>query len=82
MITQSCFIRKNTPELRQKLEGLGYKPYFVDINAEDDNDGIIVNRNEGFFSDCWNSTWEMFPAFDTIDCGTDEQLFLDLVTPR
>ena len=25
MFTTRCFIRKNTPELRQKLEGLGYK---------------------------------------------------------
>ena len=24
MFTQSCFIRKNTPELRKKLEDLGY----------------------------------------------------------
>lgn len=24
MFTQSCFIRKNTPELRKKLEELGY----------------------------------------------------------
>ena len=23
---QPCFIRKNTPELRKKLEDLGYKP--------------------------------------------------------
>lgn len=25
MFTQSCFIRKNTPGLRKKLEDLGYK---------------------------------------------------------
>ena len=34
MFIQPCFIRKNTPELRKKLEELGYKPTYPKTYVE------------------------------------------------
>lgn len=34
MFTQSCFIRKNSPEIREKLQKLGYYVYDSDMNKD------------------------------------------------
>ena len=34
MFTQPCFIRKNTPELRKKLDELGYIPLTMNLLLE------------------------------------------------
>ena len=74
MFTQPCFIRKNTPELREKLEELGYKN--VDVFKNSSN--II----------CASGYWQSYPdenlllETDLIDCGTNEQLFLALAALR
>lgn len=77
---QPCFIRKNTPELRKKLEELGYKySTFDDFKL----DGIITfpSRNE-------YSVWANY-HFDGkhtlksyIDCSDNEELFLALAALR
>lgn len=50
--TKACFIRKNTPELRNKLKELGYEPSegafnrcsaCVEIMANDDNGVSMMN---------------------------------------
>lgn len=73
--TTSCFIRKNTPELRKKLEELGYKKYGNPFQITDDSklittlDGEYVPYN--------------VPLDDSfIDCGTNEELFLAIAALR
>lgn len=67
--TTAAFIRRNTPELRKKLEELGYKNYGNPFQITDDSklittiDGEYVPYN--------------VPLDDSfIDCGTNEELFL------
>lgn len=75
--TQPCFIRKNTPELRKKLEELGYKYSTV---------GGIKSNNIVVSLGC---IFDIYPV-DTIkrgfnnciDCGTNEELFLALAALR
>ena len=89
-----AFIRKNTPELREKLEDLGYTngawesprfhyPYL----------SVWPNRKFGLFKcDGFYMTeddyrldgkvWEYKPKEDVIDCGTNEELFLALAALR
>ena len=81
---QPCFIRKNTPELRKKLEELGY----ISTNAwYDENFAICTiyrdNRGE-YFTFKIDDDFERIiaPSYPYIDCGTNEELFLALTTLR
>lgn len=77
MFTTSCFIRKNTPELRKKLEELGYK-YSTTGGIKSNN--IVV---------LYGCIFDIYPI-DTIkrgfnncvDCGTNEELFIALAALR
>lgn len=69
VFTTAAFIRRNTPELRKKLEELGYKNYGNPFQITDDSklittiDGEYVPYN--------------VPLDDSfIDCRTNEELFL------
>ena len=84
MFTQPCFIRKNTPELRKKLEELGYEPNAYESFWEDDNRYIITTINSqgyGYYTLCIKNCCllenELF-----IDCGINEELFLALAALR
>ncbi len=73
--TTAAFIRRNTPELRKKLEELGYKNYGNPFQITDESklittiDGEYVPYN--------------MPLDDSfIDCGTNEELFLAIVALR
>lgn len=73
--TTAAFIRRNTPELRKKLEELGYKKYGNPFQITDDSklittiDGEYVPYN--------------VPLDDSfIDCGTNEDLFLAIAALR
>ena len=73
--TQPCFIRKNTPELKKKLEELGHNqhPSYV-------NNGQYLYLNRGFYHTNvvgYNEEIERM-----IDCGTNEELFLALAALR
>lgn len=94
MFTTPCFIRKNTPELRKKLEEFGYTngawasphfeyPYLM----------CFPNRKFGLFKgggfyiteddyryDGKHRTYN--PPKEYIDCGTNEELFLALAALR
>lgn len=75
MFTQKCFIRKNTPELREKLKNLGIRH-----NCFDDNEGEWLASNYGMFI-------SVFPGFENlhdedIDCGENEELFLAIAAIR
>lgn len=81
-----CFIRKNTLELRKKLEELGYN-HPIDV-IEDERFCIAtspVNCNyhiiiKGAFDDTNpHYTWN---CAGRIDCGTNEELFLGIAALR
>ena len=73
MFTQPCFIRKNTPELRKKLEELGYISHIFNNN---DTNNIYVDKLGTYISvDIENQPYY-------IDCGINEELFLALSALR
>lgn len=80
--TQPCFIRKNTPELRKKLEELGYNPNSYECFWDDDNRYLITYISptgfDGFglcITDCC-----ILDNKSYIDCGTNEELFIALAS--
>ena len=77
MFTKSCFIRKNTPELRNKLEELGYKYGGSDTKSWGSS---ALYCFDGKY-------YEVYPAkpsryHQIEDCGTNEELFLALAALR
>lgn len=92
--TTSCFIRKNTPELRKKLEELGYTngawesphfeyPYLMCFP----NRKFGLFKGEGFYmtEDDYridDKVWTYNPPKEYIDCETNEELFLALAALR
>ena len=85
MFTQKCFIRKNTPELVTNLNKFGYRISFSAKNGMGDN---LYTEN--------NTLYAIFnkPISDlsctilsrlenkSIDCGTNEELFLAIAALR
>lgn len=74
MFTQPCFFRKNTPELRKKLEELGYYRH----PSYGDNEYLYLNR--GFYHTSVVGYSEEIERM--IDCGVNEELFLALAALR
>ena len=81
MFTQPCFIRKNTPELRKKLEELGYTntpsgrgEWFIPI---EELEYLVTYPISGCYQGC-NGYWYE----DDFDCGTNEELFLAIAALR
>lgn len=79
---QPCFIKKNTPELRNKLEELGYNRYprwMADWSDDDSRYTYLV-------ADVLYYTYPKEPTKpkngEYIDCGTNEELFLALAALR
>ena len=81
--TTPCFIRKNTPELRKKREELGYKlnngkwmgKYLAAFQIKETKEWRYVASPE----------WDLqnIPDIDaSIDCGTNEELFLAIASLR
>lgn len=74
--TQPCFIRKNTPELRKKLEEFGY------IMGE----SLNTNKSKGLICTKYGKVFNIICNADIskydIDCGTNEELFLALAALR
>ena len=80
MFTQSCIIKKNTPNLRKKLEELGYVytpngagEWFIPIE-ELSYLGVNLYSNENYMgvNGIWSKHW--------IDCGDNEELFLTIAS--
>lgn len=94
MFTQPCFIRKNTPELRKKLEELGYtngaweSPHFEYPYLECfPNRKFGLFKGEGFYmtEDDYRldgKVWTYNPKEDVIDCDDNEELFLAVAALR
>ena len=85
---QPCFIIKNTPELRKKLEELGviYDGYYGQ-----NNDFIVVDY--GPYNNKYDTvntlpsnvsyhTYDGYKTFDYMDCGDNEKLFFALAALR
>lgn len=94
MFITPCFIRKNTSELRKKLEKLGYTngawesphfeyPYLMCFPNR--KSGLF--KGEGFYMTeddyrCDGERWTYNPPKEYIDCGDNEDLFLALAALR
>ncbi len=88
--TTPCFIRKNTPELRKKLEELGYvknSPIWTDncsiilayqypVKGFDTPNYVIANSFDIPFDK------HSLLCGEFIDCGTNEELFLAIASLR
>ena len=85
MFTKPCFIRKNTPELRKKLEELGYIPPFkiwydenfaiCTIHRDNGGEYVVFKIDDDFERN-------IAPSYPYIDCGTNEDLFLAIAALR
>ena len=81
MFTTSCFIRKNTPELREKLEKLGYSPtlnghgeWFIPMDELPYLETFPMSKSYMGRAGFWSTS--------VIDCGTNEAMFLALAALR
>ena len=85
---QPCFIRKNTAELKKKLEELGYKPFGSVKYEWDTGWGLSTDNRLGEFESFDNNGLENIikcesPDYeDSIDCGTNEELFIAIASLR
>ena len=80
---QPCFIRKNTSELRKKLEELGYFPPSKIWYDENFAICTIYRDNVGeYFTFKIDDDFERIiaPSYPYIDCGTNEELFIALAS--
>ena len=79
---QPCFIRKNTPELRKKLDELGYNRYPLWMADWSDDDSRYIY----LVTDVLYYTYPKEPtkpkSGEHINCGTNEELFLALAALR
>lgn len=77
--TTPCFIRKSTYKLMDKLNGLGYRLFGCELNE----DLCIFTEPEcGLYSVEFFSNITHPDEADSIDCGTNEELFLALAALR
>ena len=87
---QPCFIRKNSPELRKKLEELGYKPSYPIFQYPEVFKHIAAcnffgSKYYGVSDDEVSHHGEIKDAIKNrgmIDCGTNENLFLAIAALR
>lgn len=93
MFIQPCFIRRNTPELRKKLEEIGLQLINVDNTTLDchnyDGKGHHRSIEEGraiitYYSSHYGIVYDVDSVTNRgrIDCGINEQLFLALAALR
>ena len=77
MFTTPCFIRKCTPELKSKLEDIGY--YRRPIKEKYDKHKFLLVCRDG----CYNSSTDNETGIENyIDCGENEELFLAIAALR
>lgn len=91
--TTPCFIRKNTPELRKKLEELGYEILnsgntTLDAHNYDGNGSHKSIEERRAIITSYGNLYGVIYDIDTvtkkgrIDCGTNEELFLGIAALR
>lgn len=77
--TTPCFIRKNTPELRKKLDELGYRLFGAELNEDL---CIFTEPEYGLYSVEFFSNIPHPDETDSVDCGPNEELFLAITALR
>ena len=83
MFTASCFIKKNTPELINKLIDLGYvKALFDEEYTKSDAYGLIVDQGDIAPLEHAMQEMELMFTYNFVDCGENEDLFLALAALR
>ena len=83
MFTASCFIRKNTPELINKLIDLGYvKALFDEEYTKSEAYGLIVDQGDIAPLEHGIQEMELMFTYNFVDCGDNEELFLALAALR
>ena len=83
MFTQSCFIRKNTSELRNKLEEFGYTTSTICKGGNIATSSILGKYS--IISDWQLNSTNPHITWNNghrIDCGTNEELFLAIAALR
>lgn len=79
--TTAAFIRRNTPELRKKLEELGYSHGKPECYTDDDDNkyDFIICYNEKFYLLSQNNhvirNGHPLKKYGSINCETNEELF-------
>lgn len=79
MFTTKCFIRKNTSELRKKLEEFGYKNRHLSMSTNVENYPLLLVYHDGYYQGVFGD--ECGLDF-YIDCGDNEELFLAITALR
>ena len=83
MFTTPCFIRKNTPELINKLIDLGYvKALFDEEYTKSESYGLIVDQGDIAPLEHPLQEDELFFTYNFVDCGENVGLFLALAALR
>ena len=77
MFTQSCFIRKNTPEIRKKLEELGYENKIIMGNPI-----LYAGKGVIYSTDIYYPSFKLMLREQVIDCSDNEELFFALAALR
>ena len=77
--TTPCFIRKSTYKLRKKLEELGYRLFGAELNEDL---CIFTEPEYGLYSVEFFSNIPHPDETDSVDCGTNEELFLAIAALR
>lgn len=77
---QAAFIRRNTPEIRKKLEELGYKCFSLRCDRLCLYTAPYLNAYHSIHPE-WLDNKDIYKTND-IDCGNDESLFLAIAALR
>lgn len=79
MFTTKCFIRKNTHELRKKLEEFGYKNRHLSMSTNVEHYPLLSVYHDGCYQGVFGD--ECGLEF-YIDCGENEELFFAVASLR
>ena len=78
---QPCFIRKNTPELINKLIDLGYvKALFDEEYTKSESYGLIVDQGDIIPLEHGLHEMELMFTYNFVDCGDNEELFIAIAS--
>mgnify|MGYP000071470547 CR=1 FL=1 len=77
--TTPCFIRKSTYKLRKKLDELGYRLFWAELNEDL---CIFTSPEYGLYNIEFFSNIPHPDETDSFDCGTNEELFLAIAALR
>lgn len=77
--TTPCFIRKSTYKLRKKLDELGYRLFGAELNEDL---CIFTSPEYGLYNIEFFNNIPHPDETDSVDCGTNEELFLAIAALR